>query len=130
MQPGEEEKGLLGKLLDKLRALFRKKQAVAVKKESDTKEVKEDEGEVEEEENCDNEEERDKEEEEEEESKKDKWFVKVCGFFWQNLFVRYSNLWFVKVCASSFDKTDLCDIQTSDLWKSVQVLLTKLCVIF
>jgi len=64
VQPGEEEKGLLGKLLDKLRALFRKKQAVAVKKESDTKEVKEDEGEVEEEEVCDN--------EEEGESKKDK----------------------------------------------------------
>merc|ERR1719305_418200 len=62
VQPGEEEKGLLGKLLDKLRALFRKKQAVAVKKESDTKEVKEDKGEVEEEEGCDNEEELDKKE--------------------------------------------------------------------
>ena len=69
VQPGEEEKGLLGKLLDKLRALFRKKQAVAVKEESDKKEVKEDEGDVEEEEDCDNEEELDKEEEE---SKKDK----------------------------------------------------------
>ena len=72
MQPGEEEKGLLGKLLDKLRALFRKKQAVAVKEESDKKEVKEDEGDAEEEEDCDNEEELDKEQEEGEESKKDK----------------------------------------------------------
>ena len=44
LQPGEEEKGLVGKLLDKLRALFRKKQAVAVKEESDKKEVTEDEG--------------------------------------------------------------------------------------
>merc|ERR1712210_281454 len=34
--------------LEKLRALFRKKQAIAVKEESDTKEVKEDEGEDEE----------------------------------------------------------------------------------
>ena len=96
VQPGEEEKGLLGKMLDKLRALFRKKQAVAVKEE-----VKEDEGAVEEEEDCDN----------KEESKKDKWFVKVygfclwkklicvifkpligpslCKFFWQNWFVWY-----------------------------------------
>merc|ERR1719341_2718830 len=65
VQPGEEEKGLLGKLLDKLRALFRKKQAVAVKEESDKKEVKEDEGDVEDEEDCDNEEELDKEKEEE-----------------------------------------------------------------
>ena len=44
LQPGEEEKGLVGKLLDKLRTLFRKKQAVAVKEESDKKEVTEDEG--------------------------------------------------------------------------------------
>merc|ERR1719341_1494866 len=70
VQPGEEEKGLLGKLLDKLRALFRKKQAVAVKEESDKKEVKKDEGDVEEKGDCDNEEELD--EEKEEESKKDK----------------------------------------------------------
>ena len=69
MQPGEEEKGLLGKLLDKLRALFRKKQAVAVKEESDEKEVKEDKGDDEEEDECETEEELGKEEEE---SKKDK----------------------------------------------------------
>ena len=68
VQPGEEEKGLLGKLLDKLRALFRKKQAVAVKEESDEKEVKEDERDKEEDE-CENEKEPGKEEEE---SKKDK----------------------------------------------------------
>ena len=68
VQPGEEEKGLLGKLLDKLRALFRKKQAVAAKEESDKKVVKEDEGDVEEEEDYDNEEALDKEKE----SKKDK----------------------------------------------------------
>ena len=34
-QPGEEEKGLLGKLLDKLRSLLRKKQVVAAKKEEE-----------------------------------------------------------------------------------------------
>ena len=68
VQPGEEEKGLLGKLLDKLRALFRKKQAVAAKEESDKKVVKEGEGDVEEEEDCDNEETLDTEKE----SKKDK----------------------------------------------------------
>ena len=39
-----------------MRALFRKKQAVAVKEESDKKEVKKDEGDVGEEEDCDNEE--------------------------------------------------------------------------
>merc|ERR1719341_3218320 len=50
VQPGEEEKGLLGKLLDKLRALFRKKQAVAAKEENDEKDVKKDEGDGEEEE--------------------------------------------------------------------------------
>jgi len=71
VQPGEEEKGLLGKLLDKLRALFRKKQAVAVKEESDKKEVKKDEGNVEEEEDCDNEE-QELDKEEKGESKKDK----------------------------------------------------------
>ena len=32
VQPGEEEKGLLGKLLDKLRALFRKKQRCELNK--------------------------------------------------------------------------------------------------
>ena len=69
MQPGEEEKGLLGKLMDKLRALFRKKQAVAVNEESDKKGVKDVEEDVEEEEDCDKEGEQDKEEEE---SKKDK----------------------------------------------------------
>ena len=71
LQPGEEEKGLLGKLLEKLRALFRKKQAVAVKEESDKKEVKEDKGDGEE----DGEEEDSEIKEElgkEEESKKDK----------------------------------------------------------
>merc|ERR550525_2213000 len=71
VQPGEEEKGLLGKLLEKLRALFRKKQAVAVKEESDKKEVKEDKGDGEE----DGEEEDSEIKEElgkEEESKKDK----------------------------------------------------------
>ena len=52
LQPGEEEKGLVGKLLDKLRALFRKKQAVAVKEESDKKEVTEDEGDGGKEVNC------------------------------------------------------------------------------
>merc|ERR1712032_1053897 len=67
VQPGEEEKGLLGKLLEKLRALFRKKQAVAVKEESDKKEVKEDKGDGEE-----DGEEEDSEIKEEEESKKDK----------------------------------------------------------
>merc|ERR1711994_303644 len=35
VQPGEEEKGLLGKLLDKLRSLLRKKQVVAAKKEKE-----------------------------------------------------------------------------------------------
>merc|ERR1712203_133173 len=35
VQPGEEEKGLLGKLLDKLRSLLRKKQVVAAKKEEE-----------------------------------------------------------------------------------------------
>ena len=50
LQPGDEEKGLLGKLLDKLRALFRKKQAVAAKEENDEKDVKKDEGDGEEEE--------------------------------------------------------------------------------
>ena len=69
VQPGEEEKGLLGKLLDKLRALFRKKQAVAVKEESDEKDVKEGEGGGEKEEDIEDEEEVSKEEEE---SKKDK----------------------------------------------------------
>merc|ERR1711990_875015 len=69
VQPGEEEKGLLGKLLDKLMALFRKKQAVAVKEESDEKEVKEDKGDDEEGDECETEEELGKEEEE---SKKDK----------------------------------------------------------
>lgn len=71
VQPGEEEKGLLGKLLDKLRALFRKKQAVAVKEESDKKEVNKDEGDVGEEEDCANEE-QELDKEENEESKKDK----------------------------------------------------------
>merc|ERR1711990_615933 len=66
VQPGEEEKGLLGKLLDKLRALFRKKQAVAVKEESDTKE-EEDEGDGEKKEDIE-----DEEVSKEEESKKDK----------------------------------------------------------
>ena len=66
LQPGEEEKGLLGKLLDKLRALFRKKQAVAVKEESDTKE-EEDEGDGEKKEDIE-----DEEVSKEEESKKDK----------------------------------------------------------
>ena len=71
LQPGEEEKGLLGKLLDKLRGLFRKKQAVAVKEENDKKDVKKDEGDGEEEEEV-----KDSEMKEgpgkEEESKKDK----------------------------------------------------------
>ena len=67
LQPGEEEKGLLGKLLDKLRALFRKKQAVAVKEESDKKE-EEDEGDSEKKEDIEDKEEVSKEEE----SKKDK----------------------------------------------------------
>ena len=69
VQPGEEEKGLLGKLLDKLRALFRKKQAVAVKEKSGEKEVKEDKGDDEEEDEFETEKELGKEEEE---SKKDK----------------------------------------------------------
>jgi len=71
VQPGEEEKGLLGKLLDKLRALFRKKQAVAVKEESDKKDVKKDEGDGEEEEEVEDSEIKG-EPVKEEESKKDK----------------------------------------------------------
>ena len=71
LQPGEEEKGLLGKLLDKLRALFRKKQAVAVKEENDKKDVKKDEGDGEEEEEVEDSEIKE-EPVKEEESKKDK----------------------------------------------------------
>merc|ERR1712013_219924 len=60
VQPGEEEKGLLGKLLDKLRSLLRKKQGVAVKKEEEEesnneadKIVEDDEGAKEQEASCD-----------------------------------------------------------------------------
>ena len=48
VQPGQEEKGLLGKLLDKLRALLRKKEVVTAPKddkeedEKDAEEVEED----------------------------------------------------------------------------------------
>ena len=73
LQPGEEEKGLVGKLLDKLRALFRKKQAVAVKEESDKKEVTEDEGDGGKEVDCEKRQSEEKGEDVEvEESKKDK----------------------------------------------------------
>ena len=42
VQPGQEEKGLLGKLLDKLRALLRKKEVVtAPKKEEDEEDAEE-----------------------------------------------------------------------------------------
>ena len=70
-QPGEEEKGLLGKLLDKLRSLLRKKQVVAAKKEEEEgsnneadKIVEDDEGAKEQEAPCDK--------QREEESKKEK----------------------------------------------------------
>ena len=70
-QPGEEEKGLLGKLLDKLRSLLRKKQVVAAKKEEEEgsnneedKIVEDDEGAKEQEASCDK--------QREEESKKEK----------------------------------------------------------
>merc|ERR1712013_479526 len=60
VQPGEEEKGLLGKLLDKLRSLLRKKQVVAAKKEEEggsnnevDKIVEDDEGAKEQEAPCD-----------------------------------------------------------------------------
>ena len=73
LQPGEEEKGLVGKLLDKLRALFRKKQAVAVKEESDKKEVTEVEGDGGKEVDCEKIKSEEKGEDVEvEESKKDK----------------------------------------------------------
>jgi len=71
VQPGEEEKGLLGKLLDKLRSLLRKKQVVAAKKEEEEgsnneedKIVEDDEGAKEQEAPCDK--------QREEESKKEK----------------------------------------------------------
>merc|ERR1712210_359643 len=67
----KKRRGCLGSCWTSLRALFRKKQAVAVKEESDKKEVKEDEGDVGEEEDCDNEE-QELDKEEKEESKKDK----------------------------------------------------------
>ena len=70
-QPGEEEKGLLGKLLDKLRSLLRKKQVVAAKKEEEEgsnneadKIVEDDDGAKEQEAPCDK--------QREEESKKEK----------------------------------------------------------
>ena len=70
-QPGEEEKGLLGKLLDKLRSLLRKKQVVAAKKEEEEgsnneadKIVEDDDGAKEQEAPCDK--------QIEEESKKEK----------------------------------------------------------
>ena len=70
-QPGEEEKGLLGKLLDKLRSLLRKKQVVAAKKEEEEGSnneadtiVDDDEGAKEQEAPCDK--------QREEESKKEK----------------------------------------------------------
>ena len=55
VQPGQEEKGLLGKLLDKLRALLRKKEVVTAPKKEDKEEDEED----------DEEEEKDEEEENE-----------------------------------------------------------------
>ena len=42
VQPGQEEKGLLGKLLDKLRALLRKKEVVTAPKKEDKEEGEED----------------------------------------------------------------------------------------
>ena len=56
VQPGQEEKGLLGKLLDKLRALLRKKEVVtAPKKEEDAEEELEDKEEEEKDEEEENE---------------------------------------------------------------------------
>merc|ERR1712117_790931 len=72
VQPGEEEKGLLGKLLDKLRSLLRKKQVVAAKEKEEEegsdneadKIVEDDEGAKEQEAPCDK--------QRDEESKKEK----------------------------------------------------------
>ena len=58
VQPGQEEKGLLGKLLDKLRALLRKKEVVTAPKKEEKEGDEKDGGEDEEDDDKEDEDEK------------------------------------------------------------------------